>query len=237
MKGNYNDIIDIMLTLLEDDEVAKSLAISGSIVPYIIMNIESKEYHSDFYILVKNKNINYVRNKIKKLSKEYDFDIISDSKKYSKEDFEFKIKYQDTYAGFFPYSIIDNVLTIKTYSVENNNCIMNFKTKKIPNITKSSFIRNISFAKNKTLRIVTPEFILADKESRENEAGNMSDEAIYLLNKISDESVLKITREAIEDAQIKIIEKKLVKNDKIVNIILLSIFLMLLIIAYICFKK
>lgn len=237
MKGNYNDIIDIILTLLEDDEVGKSLAISGSIVPYIIMNIESKEYHSDFYILVKNKNINYIRNKIKKLSNEYDFDIISDSKKYSKEDFGFKIKYQDTYVGFFPYSIIDNILTIKAYSIEDNDYVINLKTKTIPNITKSSFIRNIRFAKNKILRIVTPEFILADKESRENESDNMTDEAMYLLNKISDESVLKITREAIEDTQIKIIEKKLVKNDKIVNIILLFIFLMLLIIAYICFKK
>ena len=78
---------------------------------------------------------------------------------------------------------------------------------------------------------------MADKESRENEFGNMTDEAMHLLNKISDESVLKITREAIGDTQIKIIEKKLIKNDKIVNIILLFIFLMLLIIAYICFKK
>lgn len=237
MKGNYNDIIDIILTLLDDEEVGKSLAISGSIVPYIIMNIESKEYHSDFCVLVKNKNINYVRNKVKKLSKEYAFDIVSDSRKYSKEDFGFKIKYQDTYAGFFPYSIIDNVLTIKTYSVENNNCIMNFKTKTIPNITKSSFIRNISFAKDKTLRIITPEFILADKESRENEPSNFEDETMHLLNKISDESALKIIRESIFDAQIKITEKKLIKNDKILNVILLSIFLMLLIIAYICFKK
>ena len=69
MKGNYNDIIDIILTLIQDYEIQKSIAISGSIVPYLIMNIESKEYHNDFHILVKNKNMNYVRNKVKKLSK------------------------------------------------------------------------------------------------------------------------------------------------------------------------
>ena len=135
------------------------------------------------------------------------------------------------------YTLDNNYKKIIISSNIDNDYVINLKTKTIPNITKSSFIRNIRFAKNKILRIVTPEFILADKESRENEFGNMTDEAMHLLNKISDESVLKITREAIGDTQIKIIEKKLIKNDKIVNIILLFIFLMLLIIAYICFKK
>lgn len=237
MKGNYNDIIDIILTLLDDEYIGKSLAVYGSIVPYIIMNIESKEYHSDFNILIKNKNMNYVRNKVKKLSKEYAFDVVSDSKKYSKEDFGFKIKYQNTYVGFFPYSIIDNILTIKTYSIEKNNCMMNFKTKMVPGITKSGFIRNINFAKDKILRIITPEFILADKESIENEPGNLENKTMYLLKKISDESVLKIIRESIFNEQIKITEKKLNKNDKIINLILLFTFLMLLTITYICFKK
>ena len=237
MKGNYNDIIDIILTLIQDYEIQKSIAISGSIVPYLIMNIESKEYHNDFHILVKNKNMNYVRNKVKKLSKEYAFDIVSDSKKYSKEDFGFKIKYQDTYVGFFPYSIIDNNLTLKTYAVENNNCIISFKTKIIPNITKSCLIRNINFAKDNTLRIITPEFILINKESGETESDNSVDKTMHLLNKISDESILKIIRESIFESKVKIEEKKLIKNDNKINLILLFIFLILLTIAYICFKK
>ena len=68
---------------------------------------ESSEFHSDFYILVKNKYMNEVRSKVKKLSKEFEFDIVSDSKDYSKEDYGFKIKYQGTTVGFFPYTLID----------------------------------------------------------------------------------------------------------------------------------
>ena len=86
MNSNYNDIIDIILTFTSDEELSGDIAVSGSIVPYLVTNKESMEYHSDFYILVKNKKINLVRDKIKKLTKEYEFDFISDSKKYSKEE-------------------------------------------------------------------------------------------------------------------------------------------------------
>ena len=67
MNGNYNDIIDIIITLIDDEEIANSIVVSGSIVPYIIMNKESYEYHTDFYVLVKEKKISNVRDKIKKL--------------------------------------------------------------------------------------------------------------------------------------------------------------------------
>ena len=86
MKGNYNDIIDIILTLIQDDEIKDSIVISGSIVPYIISNEESYEHHTDFYILVEENKSNFIRDKLKKLSREYQFDIVSDSKCYSKLD-------------------------------------------------------------------------------------------------------------------------------------------------------
>ena len=117
MNSNYNDIIDIILTLTDDEDISNNIAISGSIVPYLVTNKESLEYHSDFYILVKSKKIDLVRNKVRKLTKEYEFDFVSDSKRYSKEDYGFKIKYQGTTVGFFPYSLIDNDFTIKTYSL------------------------------------------------------------------------------------------------------------------------
>ena len=36
MKSNYNDVIDLLLTIVEDEEVRKSILICGSIVPYIM---------------------------------------------------------------------------------------------------------------------------------------------------------------------------------------------------------
>ena len=84
MNSNYNDIIDIILTLTDDEDISNNIAISGSIVPYLVTNKESLEYHSDFYILVKSKKIDLVRDKVRKLTKEYEFDFVSDSKRYSK---------------------------------------------------------------------------------------------------------------------------------------------------------
>lgn len=236
MNSNYNDIVDIILTLVEEDDIKSNIAISGSIVPYLVTNKESYEYHSDFYILVKNKKIDLIRSKVTKLTKEYEFDFISDSKKYSKEDYGFKVKYQGTTVGFFPYSIIDNNLTIKTYAINKDNDKISLKKKIIPAIKKSSVIRLIDFGK-KRIRIMTPEFILADKELKEKQPGNPTKETMYLLDKISDESVLKVVRESVSNAKIKMITKETNDNNYILIIILAALFILLLVIAYICFKK
>lgn len=236
MKNNYNDIVDVILTFLEDDEIISNIAISGSIVPYLITEKESLEYHSDFYILVKNKKIDMVRKKIKDLTREYEFDIISDSKKYSKEDYGFKIKYQGTTIGFFPYSLVDNDLTIKTFAINKDGTKINLKRKVIPSVSKSSVIRLIKFGKGK-IRIMSPEFILADKETKEQQPGNPTTETMYLLNKISDESVLKVVRESFTNAKVKMITKDTNDNNNILIVILTILVILLLVVAYICFKK
>lgn len=236
MKNNYNDIVDVILTFLEDDEIISNIAISGSVVPYLITEKESLEYHSDFYILVKNKKIDMVRKKIKDLTREYEFDIISDSKKYSKEDYGFKIKYQGTTIGFFPYSLVDNDLTIKTFAINKDGTKINLKRKVIPSVSKSSVIRLIKFGKGK-IRIMSPEFILADKETKEQQPGNPTTETMYLLNKISDESVLKVVRESFTNAKVKMITKDTNDNNNILIVILTILVILLLVVAYICFKK
>ena len=236
MKSNYNDVVDIILTFMEDEDIINNVAISGSIVPYLVMEKESLEYHSDFYILVKNKKMDQVRRKIKELTSEYEFDIVSDSKKYSKDDYGFKIKYQNTTVGLFPYSLINNNLTIKTFAINKDGTKIHLKKKLIPEVSKSSIIRLIKFGKGK-LRIMSPEFILADKETREREPGNPTDETMYLLNKISDQSVLKVVRESVSDAKVVISEKDMNDNNIILIIILGVLILLLFVVAYICFKK
>ena len=81
-------IIDILLTLLEDDELSKYILVSGSIVPYLILSKESKDKHEDLYIYVLEEKMNFLRKRLNELSKEYLFDIISDSKWYSKQELE-----------------------------------------------------------------------------------------------------------------------------------------------------
>ena len=236
MNNNYNDIIDIILTLQDDSEIIDNIAVSGSIVPYLVMGKESLENHTDFYILVKNKKINNIRNKIKELSREYDFEIVTDSKKYSKEDYGFKIKYQSTVVGFFPYSLIDNNLTIKTYAINKDKTKINLKKKVIPEVSKSSVIRLIKFGNGK-LRIMSPEYILADKETRERQVNNPTDETIEMLGKIVDPSVLKVVRNSVSNTKVKMNELDTNENNAILVVILVALVLLLMIIAYICFKK
>jgi len=236
MKGNYNDIVDVILTLIEDDELRESIAVAGSIVPYLVLNEESEEVHTDFYVLVKGKKMDYVRDKLKELSKEYDFNISSDSLKYTKNDCGFKIKYQSTTIGFFPYTLIDYNLTIKTYSINVENMQIKLKTKVIPNISKSSVIRQIDFGK-KRIRIMSPEFVLVEKEMRERQDSNPTEKTMKLLKKISDEVVLSILRKNVVSTRVDIETKSLKKKDISLYLILIVVLISLLVIAYICFKK
>lgn len=237
MDGNYNDIIDVILTLISDDEIASSIAVSGSIVPYLITDKESSEYHSDFYVLVKEKKIGIIRNKLKKLSKEYQFDITSDSKKYAATDYGFKIMYENTIVGFFPYALLDGDLTIRTFSVDKENQKIVLKKKLIPKVSKSSVIRLIRFGKDRKLRIMSPEFILADKETKEKQPGNPTKETMYLLDKVCDESILRVVRQSVNNAKVTMVSKKIKESNLLLTIVLAILLIILLIIAYICFKK
>lgn len=234
MNSNYNDIIDIILTLTEDEEIRNNVAVSGSIVPYLISNRESKEYHDDFYIYVKEKSIGSIRNKIKKLSKKYQMDIVADSIKCGGDDFGFKVKYQDTAIGFFPYSLIDNNLVIKTFNIDIENKEIKLKSKKIKGVYKDNIIRSIILS-DKKIRIMSPEFILAQKEVKEKESDDK--DYILLLNKIADPSVLKSVRESMLNMKVNIETKKIKDGISILSIILVLLLLTLIVIAFICFKK
>lgn len=237
MNSNYNDIIDVILTFTYDKQIENLIIVSGSIVPYLILNKESNEFHRDLYMFIPKDKIDFVRRKITKLSKEYLFDIITDSKKSSKFDYGFKIKYEDTIVGFFSYFFEENNLVIKTYSLDNDKKEIALKTRTIPNVTKNSVIRQINFNKDKTLKIMSPEFILVDKKIRDNSFNNISTQTRELLNKISDESVLKVLTNSFTQQTVNIKKQKIKDTALILNTILIILLFILLILAYICFEK
>lgn len=236
MKSNYNDIIDVILTLIEDENISSNIAISGSIVPYIIEKKESNEVHCDFYVLVKQKKINSIRNKMKKLSNEYDFDFVSDSKKYGNGDYGFKVKYEGTAIGFFPYSIINNNLTIKTYAKMKNEGKVKFKKKTIPGVSKSDVIRSITFKEDKKLRIMSPEFILSEIETREKSNEYITKETFRLLDKYSDLETLQKIRKCVDNTKISIETKGIVNSNLVLSSIIVVLLIILIIVAIICFK-
>ncbi len=236
MKSNYNDIIDVILTLTEDESISSNIAICGSIVPYIVAKKESNEMHMDFYILVKQKKMNLVRNKIKKLSLEYDFDFVSDSKKYGNGDYGFKVKYEGTAIGFFPYSLVDNNLCIKTYAKMKDQGKVRLKKKVISGVEKSDVIRAIPFNEDRTLRIMSPEFILSEIESRDKNNEYTTKETFRLLDKMCDYKILEKVREKVDDTKISIETKSIVNSNLILSIILGVLLVILIIVAILCFK-
>lgn len=236
MKSNYNDIIDVILTLTEDESISSNIAICGSIVPYIVAKKESNEIHMDFYILVKQKKMNLVRNKIKKLSLEYDFDFVSDSKKYGNGDYGFKVKYEGTAIGFFPYSLVDNNLCIKTYAKMKDQGKVRLKKKVISGVEKSDVIRAIPFNEDRTLRIMSPEFILSEIESRDKNNEYTTKETFRLLDKMCDYKILEKVREKVDDTKISIETKFIVNSNLILSIILGVLLVILIIVAILCFK-
>ena len=144
-----NKVYKQMITSLEElgvkpkrTGICANVIIDGNIMKENLKNSNKKE--SWLLNELKSKKIDLVRNKVRKLTKEYEFDFVSDSKRYSKEDYGFKIKYQGTTVGFFPYSLIDNDLTIKTYSLNKEKDKIDFKKKIIPRVTKSSVIEKSS---------------------------------------------------------------------------------------------
>ncbi len=198
MKSNYNDVIDLLLTIIEEEEVRKSILICGSIVPYIILGEESKEFHNDLYVYVKRNKIDLVRKELIKLSKKYELDIVSDTKKLGKYEFGFKIKYEDTIIGFFPYTLVNNKLTVKTYRVNTDEKKIEYKTKVLEDINKEDIIRSIMLS-DKAIRIISPEYLLVDLEQK----GELRNKTyIKRLANISDNS--KIVKLRLSYANIKV---------------------------------
>lgn len=232
MNGNYNDILDVILTVINnDEEVSNSIIITGSIIPYVILNEESKQIHDDFLFLVKDKKMNVIRKKMEKLYEEYEFEYISDSKKICKKDYGFEIQYEGTNIGFYPYSLINGIFKIKTYRQISKSKIL-LKVIGFNNISKNTLIKSMKFSDNK-LRILSPEFMLTYLESKENNLNENNN--TIMLKKVSDESIIK----ALKKSNIKCkVNKQLINiyYKKIMTIIII-VLLLLIIVGILIIKK
>lgn len=230
MKSNYNDVIDLLLTIVEDEEVRKSILICGSIVPYIILGEESKEYHNDLYIYVKRNKMDLVRKSLIKLSKKYELDIVSDTKKLGKYEFGFKIKYEDTIIGFFPYTLINNKLTVKTYRVNTDEKKIEYKTKVLEEINKEDIIRSVMLS-DKAIRIISPEYLLVDLEQK----GELHNKTyIKRLANISDNSKIVKLRLSHSNIKVDLENRNMVEKTPFLNVLIVILFLILLIVGIIC---
>ena len=235
MKSNYNDIIDIILTLINDKKIASEVVIGGSIVPYLITEEEPKNYISDFYILANLKEFDCIKAKLKKLSKIYLFDIVSDSKELIGKDYGFKIKYEDTCLGFFPYLTSNDNFILRTYFYDEKNKNISLKNKLIPNLTPNKIITKTKLG-SKNILVMLPEFIFVEKQLSGNYS-DFDDEVNKLLNKICDDEVVEIIRSDIEKSEIKINTYKVKNKNSFLNILLFLVLIIIFLVVFVCIKK
>lgn len=236
MKSNYNNIIDIILTLIQDKEIQENLIIGGSIVPYLILNKESKEYHPDFYIYFKEKKFDIIRRKVKKMCKEYEMDIISDSSKNSDKDYGFKVKYDNTIVGFFPYSLINNNFKYKSYNINTENKTIKLKDKIINGVSKSDVIRSCEFS-NMKIRILSPELVLSQIQTIGSDDMFEIKEHVELLKKIVDKEVLRNVRTLVNKSKTDIESRKIKEGIPVLSLVIVLLLLVLILVAFICIKK
>lgn len=236
MKSNYNDIIDILMTLLDDEEIASSMVVSGTIVPFLVTKKESDEYIRDFSILVKKKNIDSVRKKVKNLSKEYSFDVVSDSKEYTVGEYGFKIKYNDTYVRFEPYTFLSNNFKVSSYALSEDDKEIITKTNTLFNVTKNCIIRYTTFSNDKKIRIISPEYQLSKLELMNKKPFSSSSKVPQMLNRLSDESILKIVREKMQDENVDIKRQEAKKDNQMLFIIIGAVLVVLATIIFLIIK-
>lgn len=236
MNSNYNDIVDVILTLIKNEDIRDSILVSGSIVPYIITKEESKESHRDLYIYYKEKKEKKVRKVLNKLCKEYEMDIVSDTLEAIDKDFGFKVKYQDNIIGFFPYKIVDNKLTLKTYVFDSKEREFKLKTKVIEHVNKSDVIRS-SYISDTKVRITSPEYIYATLKETEDKDNYKDARYVDLLSRMCDDDTLEKLTNAARNTKIKIDKVKAKEKFSILSVIIVALILILLLVAFMFIKK
>lgn len=233
MNNNYQEILDIILTFIEEEDIKGKLIYSGDIIPFLIKDIESDIYHNDFEIFVEFDDMKKVRRIMNDLSKEFDFEMMFDTDKVTTHDYGFRLKYDNTIVSVHPYTIKKNNLYIRTFSISSDLKKVVQKLKKIPNFNESEAFRTLEVKENKVIKIITPEFLLADLESKDN----TNKKVLEMLYKISDKKLLKVIKKAIQKTEIIITEEEIKpriidQNVIIIGLVALALLILILMILF-----
>ncbi len=230
MNNNYGEILDIILTFVENEDICNKVIYSGSVIPFVIKKEESNIYHNDFEIFVEFDDMKQVRRAIYNLSREFDFEITIDTNKVTAHDYGFRIKYDNTIVSINPYTIKKNNLYIRSFSVSQDMKKIIQKLRKIPNFNEREAFRTLEIEDAKVIKIVTPEFLLADLESKDD-ADKKIVEKLY---KMSDKKLLKAVKKAVQKTEITIKEEEIKsriidQNVIIIGLVIVAIILLILI--------
>lgn len=229
MDGNYEDIIDIILTFQEEELIKDKLIYSGSFIPYLMDNVKTSDYIDDVRIFVNIKDIDSVRKELYRLSKIFMFDIVFDSIKLTENDYGFKFKYETTIVTVSPYSFKEKNLYFRTFLINNDLKTISQRQNKMQRFSETNFFRTQNLNEDDSIYINTPEFLLI-KEQRKEESNI---EIINILKCYTDKKLLNIVKKAFKNSEVKVkvapIKKVVINQTKIlIGLLLLALIIFIL---------
>ena len=205
---------------------------------FLISYSQNKVKKDDlFYVKITSLKPEMTKDEVRKvmggLSKEFDFEIIFDTDKVTTHDYGFRFKYDNTVVSVHPYTIKKNNLYIRSFSISTDLKRVIQKLKKIPNFNEREAFRTLELKDDKVIKIITPEFLLADLESKDS----TNKEIIEMLYKISDKKLLKIVKRAILKTEITIKEEEIKprifdQNVIIIGLVALSLLILILMLVF-----
>lgn len=154
----FKEITDILEEIYKLNEINDIIYINGGIVPYLINNKAKTRNHSDIDILVNLKDMDTIRNVLKKYNL---YSENKDSLKLANQDFGIHTNIRCIDIGFYPFVIEDNGIKINTFSIDDKTT---FKSRFIAGLTFNDFYEIISF-KNYKIKIIKRELLYILKEN------------------------------------------------------------------------
>ena len=120
MTSNYQKVKNIILDLNQNELLKNKIIIVGGTVPYLISKKESNREHSDIDIIVKQENMAFIREYLKR--KELSV-VDSLNLSYNKTHFDYGIdtEIEDISVNFAPYELGANMMIQRNFLTKHNN--------------------------------------------------------------------------------------------------------------------
>ena len=142
----YNEVIETLDYIYSLDESFRDiLAIAGGIVPYLVTDTISKRNHGDIDIICNIKDMNKVRELLKKNNL---YNGSKDSLLLFDKDYGFETTINNLKVGFYPYEFKDKLFQF-SYDSKNKKC----KIREL-NINLDEYIKNYSTYKTMSLEVI-----------------------------------------------------------------------------------
>ena len=133
--SNYPKIEEIILRLNSDELLKEKIYIVGGTVPYLVTKTISNREHSDIDIIVEEKNMDIVREYLKR-NKLYEEKYDSKEFNYNKNKIDYGIdcNINGITVNFAPFEIFDNTMVQKNFLRKQSNGINALVTVTLENV-------------------------------------------------------------------------------------------------------